>query len=98
MAMHVSAQDNRDEEVWKHVPAVSRYERTVLSNLASTTLDNWAILNGMRESGMKSVCLLTMFRVEMEGVLEEEGRVECEDGAKIGSAEAEGDGGKKQEG
>ena len=31
----------------------------------------------------------------MEGVLEEEGRVECEDGAKIGSAEAEGDGGEE---
>ena len=77
---------------------MSRYERTVLSNLASTTLDNSASLDGVREGGMKSVCQPTMFRVEMEGVLEEEGSVECEDGAKIGSAEAEGDGGKKQEG
>ena len=34
-----------------------------------------------------------MFRVEMEGVLEEEGSVECEDGAKIGSA-----GGREMEG
>ena len=44
------------------------------------------------------MCQLPMFRVEMEGVLEEERSVECEDGAKIGSAEAEGDGGKKQKG
>ena len=31
----------------------------------------------------------------MEGVLEEEGSVECEDGAKMGSAEAEGYGGRE---
>ena len=36
-----------------------------------------------------------MFRVEMEGVLEEEGSVECEDGAKMGSAEAEGNEGRE---
>ena len=44
---------------------------------------------------MKSVCQLTMFRVEMEGVLEEAGSVECEDGAKMGSAEEEGNGGRE---
>ena len=31
----------------------------------------------------------------MEGVLEEEGSVECEDGAKMGSAEAEGNEGRE---
>ena len=41
------------------------------------------------------MCQLPMFRVEMEGVLEEEGSVECEDGAKMGSAEAEGNGGRE---